>query len=121
MLLAVNMQTSFMHPPFGFSLFYLRSVAAKDDYTDKETGKRIARVTTGQIYWGAIPFVLIQIAMIGIVIGFPSIVMRYKGPAVDMSHVKIVMPTLQPLGGVGGGLGGGLSVPNFGPPPAPTK
>ena len=41
-LLAVNMQTSFMHPPFGFALFYLRSVAAHDDYKDRVTGKRIA-------------------------------------------------------------------------------
>ncbi|HEY2978146.1 MAG TPA: TRAP transporter large permease subunit, partial [Burkholderiaceae bacterium] len=49
-LLAVNMQTSFMHPPFGFALFYLRSVAPKTDYLDKITGRRTAPVTTGQIY-----------------------------------------------------------------------
>ena len=41
-LLAVNMQTSFMHPPFGFALFYLRSVAPQDDYDDKITSRRIA-------------------------------------------------------------------------------
>ena len=51
-LLAVNMQTSFMHPPFGFALFYLRSVAATKDYTDKVTGKLIERVKSSQIYWG---------------------------------------------------------------------
>ena len=61
MLLGVNMQTSFMHPPFGFALFYLRSVAARVPYLDKVTGKTIAPVTTGQIYWGAVPFVLIQV------------------------------------------------------------
>jgi GntP family gluconate:H+ symporter len=73
-LLAVNMQTSFMHPPFGFALFYLRSVAAHDDYHDKLTGKRIARVTTEQIYWGAVPFVIIQVIMVGLIIAFPALV-----------------------------------------------
>jgi TRAP-type mannitol/chloroaromatic compound transport system permease large subunit len=73
-LLAVNMQTSFMHPPFGFSLFYLRSVAPKEDYVDKVTGKLTAKVTTGQIYWGVIPFVLIQIIMVALILGFPNIV-----------------------------------------------
>jgi TRAP-type mannitol/chloroaromatic compound transport system permease large subunit len=73
-LLAVNMQTSFMHPPFGFALFYLRSVAAHDDYDDKLTGKRIAKVTTTQIYWGAVPFVIIQVIMVGLIIAFPALV-----------------------------------------------
>ena len=75
-LLAVNMQTSFMHPPFGFALFYLRSVAPANDYTDRITAKPIARVTTGQIYRGAIPFVLIQVVMVGLIIAFPGIVSR---------------------------------------------
>ena len=73
-LLAVNMQTSFMHPPFGFALFYLRSVAPTNDYTDKITAKPVAKVTTGQIYRGAIPFVIIQIVMVGLVIAFPALV-----------------------------------------------
>ncbi len=75
-LLAVNMQTSFMHPPFGFALFYLRSVAPNEDYDDRVSGKRIARVTTGQIYWGAVPFVVIQIIMVALIITFPGIVSR---------------------------------------------
>ncbi len=54
-ILGVNMQTSFMHPPFGFALFYLRSVAPAQEYVDKVTGQKMAPVTTGQIYWGAIP------------------------------------------------------------------
>ncbi len=93
-LLAVNMQTSFMHPPFGFALFYLRSVAPKDDYTDKETKKRTARVTTGQIYWGAVPFVLIQIVMVGLVIGFPGLVTGSLGhnDKIDLDKVNIVVP-----------------------------
>ena len=75
-LLAVNMQTSFMHPPFGFALFYLRSVAPTEDYTDRVTGKKLAKVTTGEIYWGAVPFVIIQIIMVGLIIAFPGIVTR---------------------------------------------
>ncbi|MDE1978213.1 MAG: TRAP transporter large permease subunit, partial [Betaproteobacteria bacterium] len=94
-LLAVNMQTSFMHPPFGFALFYLRSVAAKDDYTDKETGKRIARVTTGQIYWGAVPFVVIQIIMVGLIIAFPGLVTSGLDhhAEVDINKVQIIGPS----------------------------
>ena len=73
-LLAVNMQTSFMHPPFGFALFYLRSVAPIKEYTDKVTKKLIQPVTTMQIYWGAVPFVVIQVIMVGLIIAFPGIV-----------------------------------------------
>jgi TRAP-type mannitol/chloroaromatic compound transport system permease large subunit len=93
-LLAVNMQTSFMHPPFGFALFYLRSVAAHDDYVDGVTKKPIAKVTTGQIYWGAVPFVLIQIIMVGLVIAFPELVTSAldKGPKVDIDKIQIEIP-----------------------------
>lgn len=77
-MLAVNMQTSFMHPPFGFALFYLRSVAPKEPYTDGVTGQTIEPVTTGQIYRGAIPFVCIQVAMIALVIVFPELVISNK-------------------------------------------
>ncbi|HRE17820.1 MAG TPA: TRAP transporter large permease subunit, partial [Rhodocyclaceae bacterium] len=59
-LLGINMQTSFMHPPFGFALFYLRSVAPPS-------------IKSTEIYWGAVPFVFIQILMIAIVITFPGI------------------------------------------------
>ena len=60
-LLSVNMQTSFMHPPFGFALFYLRSVAPK-------------KVKTSDIYWGAVPFVGIQVIMVALIIIFPSMI-----------------------------------------------
>jgi TRAP-type mannitol/chloroaromatic compound transport system permease large subunit len=85
-LLAVNMQTSFMHPPFGFALFYLRSVAPIEDYKDKVTQRPVAKVTTGQIYWGAVPFVIIQIVMVGLIIAFPHIVSHggNAGPVVDI-------------------------------------
>ena len=95
-ILAVNMQTSFMHPPFGFALFYLRSVAPKEAFLDRITGKRTAPVTTGQIYWGAVPFVVIQVIMVVLVILFPAMVMHYKGIAstVDPSTIKIEIPQL---------------------------
>jgi TRAP-type mannitol/chloroaromatic compound transport system permease large subunit len=90
-ILAVNMQTSFMHPPFGFALFYLRSVAPKESYVDKVSGQMTAGVTTGQIYWGAVPFVVIQCIMVVLVIMFPQMVMHYKGTGtgIDPSKVKI--------------------------------
>jgi len=80
-LLAVNMQTSFMHPPFGFALFFLRSVAP-------------AKVKTMDIYWGAVPFVLIQILMVGLLIAFPQLVTVGLGKQVkiDTSKVQIMIP-----------------------------
>ena len=60
-IVAVNLQTSFLTPPFGFSLFYLRSVAPSS-------------VSTGQIYRGAMPFVLLQVVVIGLLIAFPGLV-----------------------------------------------
>jgi TRAP-type mannitol/chloroaromatic compound transport system permease large subunit len=94
-LLAVNMQTSFMHPPFGFALFYLRSVAPHDDYTDRITGKRVEKVTTGQIYWGAVPFVCIQVIMVALVIAFPGLVTGAldQGPKIDVDQIQIEIPT----------------------------
>jgi TRAP-type mannitol/chloroaromatic compound transport system permease large subunit len=77
-LLAVNMQTSFMHPPFGFALFYLRSVAPREDYLDRVTHKLIPKVTTGQIYWGSVPFIIIQLVMVTAVMLFPGLVTHYK-------------------------------------------
>ena len=96
-ILGVNMQTSFMHPPFGFALFYLRSVAPKESYIDRVTGKRMDPVTTGQIYWGAVPFVVIQVVMVLLVIVFPSMVMHYKGAlsTVDPNSIKIEVPQIE--------------------------
>jgi tripartite ATP-independent transporter DctM subunit len=93
-LLGVNMQTSFMHPPFGFALFYLRSVAPAREYVDKITNKPTAPITTGQIYWGAVPFVIIQVIMVAIVIAFPRLVTgNIEKLAVDPSKVQIIVPT----------------------------
>ncbi len=81
-LLCVNMQTSFMHPPFGFALFYLRGIAPKT-------------VRSSEIYWGAIPWVGLQVIMVGIVIAWPGLVTAFleKGPSVDPSKIQILIPT----------------------------
>ena len=88
-LLAVNMQTSFMHPPFGFALFYLRSVAPDKPYVDSHTGKTMEPVTTMQIYKGAIPFLVLQLSMVAILTAFPGLVTSNldKQVNVDMKAV----------------------------------
>ena len=130
-ILGVNMQTSFMHPPFGFSLFYLRSVAPRVPYLDKVTGKRMEPVTTGQIYWGSVPFVCIQVVMIGLVILFPQMVMHYKGAGTgvdpnsiqnfDIPGIDLAPPAgLEGLGGPPADLAppSGLAPPaDLAPPP----
>ncbi len=115
-LLGINMQTAFMHPPFGFSLFYLRSVAAREPYVDRVTGKMTAPITTGQIYWGAAPFVVIQVIMIGLTIAFPGMVTRYKAGEVHLSpsQIKIEAPNFGAGTGPNFGADHGGSGPNFG-------
>ena len=77
-MLCVNMQTSFMHPPFGFALFYLRSVAPKE-------------VKSSDIYWGSIPWVLLQLIMVAIVIAVPQSVTYFLDDpsGIDPSKVTI--------------------------------
>jgi tripartite ATP-independent transporter DctM subunit len=81
-LLAINMQTSFLHPPFGFALFFLRSVAPPS-------------VKSSDIYWGALPFVGLQILMVALVIAFPQMVTFNLDTAkpVDIDAVKIEVPS----------------------------
>ena len=73
-IVAMNLQTSFLTPPFGFALFYLRSVAAKKDYKDRVTGATIPAVETSQIYKGSIAFIVLQLIMVAAVIAFPTLV-----------------------------------------------
>jgi len=73
-ILAMNLQTSFLTPPFGFALFYLRSVAARSDYTDVVTKERIPAVTTAQIYKGSIAFIILQLIMVAMVVLNPTLV-----------------------------------------------
>ncbi|MDQ6881954.1 MAG: TRAP transporter large permease subunit, partial [Pseudomonadota bacterium] len=89
-LLCVNMQTSFMHPPFGFALFYLRGIA---DTLYKE--KRIEQpVKSNDIYLGAIPWVLMQLILVVIVIFVPQTVTVFldKEEKIDIDNVRIEMP-----------------------------
>lgn len=80
-LLSVNMQTSFMHPPFGFALFFLRSVAPKE-------------VKTSEIYWGAVPFVVLQLLMVAMIIAFPSIIsVGNKTDMKEQIELNIQMPS----------------------------
>jgi TRAP-type mannitol/chloroaromatic compound transport system permease large subunit len=73
-IIAMNLQTSFLTPPFGFALFYLRSVAAKKDYQDRITNATIPAVTTAQIYKGSIAFIILQLIMVAAIIAFPQMV-----------------------------------------------
>ncbi|MGE5511584.1 MAG: TRAP transporter large permease [Bacteroidota bacterium] len=96
-MLGVNMQTSFMHPPFGFALFYLRSVAPRNRYVDRVTGKWIEGVSTGQIYWGAIPFVVIQCFMVALVMLVPAMVITKKPErqAIDPTKIELNLPKIE--------------------------
>jgi TRAP-type mannitol/chloroaromatic compound transport system permease large subunit len=80
-MLAVNMQTAFMHPPFGFALFYLKSVAPKS-------------IRTADIYWGAIPFLAIQLLVVAVVLSVPQIVLRDPPP--DASSVSEIPLEVDP-------------------------
>ena len=85
-LVCANIQTSFMHPPFGFALFYLRGIAP-------------ASVKTSDIYWGAIPWVVLQVILVAIVILWPGSVTYWldKPIIVDPSKIKIEVPQIQLL------------------------
>jgi TRAP-type mannitol/chloroaromatic compound transport system permease large subunit len=73
-IVAMNLQTSFLTPPFGFALFYLRSVAPKNDYKDRVTGETIRAVSTTEIYKGSIAFIILQLIMVAAIIMAPSLV-----------------------------------------------
>ncbi|MGE0233464.1 MAG: TRAP transporter large permease subunit [Flavobacteriaceae bacterium] len=104
-VIAVTLQTAFLHPPFGFALLFLRSVTPSTPYVDKVTGETIAPVSTVQIYIGAIPFVLIQLLTVGLIIAMPALVTHYKhagptGPVINLEDQmkaielpKIEVPT----------------------------
>jgi tripartite ATP-independent transporter DctM subunit len=80
-LICANIQTSFMHPPFGFALFYLRSIAPPS-------------VKTTEIYWGAIPWVILQVILVVIVIFWPGSVTYWlgRGTGIDPSKINIEIP-----------------------------
>jgi hypothetical protein len=90
-LLCVNMQTSFMHPPFGFALFYLRGIAD----TLFKNGALPAKVESKDIYLGAIPWVVMQLLLVVIVIFFPQTVTVFldKEEKIDLDKVQIEAPS----------------------------
>ncbi len=108
-ILGINLQTSFLTPPFGFALFYLRSIAPKKEWFDKISGRMIPGVKTLEIYKGALPYIIIQFVIIIVVIMFPGLVTHYKGnkPPVDINTIVIKVPSF------GGALdnGGSFSLP----------
>jgi len=115
-VLAMTLQTSFLTPPFGFALFYLRSVAPRTDYSDRVTGRPIAAVTTGQIYKGAVAFIGLQLVMVGLIVAFPQLVTGNidSGPQLDPSQVLEQLES-------GGALGYGEPSPSGGEADAPTQ
>jgi len=100
-ILAMNLQTSFLTPPFGFALFYLRSVAARQDYTDKVTGARIPAVTTLQIYKGSIAFIVLQLIMVAVIVLNPTLVTGNleKAAVVDDATVSDMLNNMSGLEG----------------------
>ncbi|MBN7775293.1 TRAP transporter large permease subunit [Nitratireductor aquimarinus] len=119
-ILGINLQTSFLTPPFGFSLFYLRSIAPMKEWKDEVSGRILPAVKTTEIYKGAIPFIIIQFLMIILVISFPGLVTHYKKEStVNPSEVEINIPSFGSGndGGPGFGLPGGLGSSPFGAPP----
>jgi TRAP-type mannitol/chloroaromatic compound transport system permease large subunit len=98
-MIAMNLQTSFLTPPFGFALFYLRSVAPAKDYTDKVTGQTIPAFSTSDIYKGSVPYIVIQLSMVITIMLFPQIVTEHveKAVKIDESTIKLEIPTEQGL------------------------
>jgi TRAP-type mannitol/chloroaromatic compound transport system permease large subunit len=90
-IVAMNLQTSFLTPPFGFALFYLRSVAAKFDYKDRVTGKLIPSVKTIEIYKGSIAFIILQLIMVVAVIAFPVLVTGGMEKEATLSSDQIML------------------------------
>ena len=120
-VLGINLQTSFLTPPFGFALFYLRSISPKNDWDDDVTGERIEGIKTTQIYKGVLPYIVIQFIAIMLVIFYPRLVTHYKDDQVqfNVDEVEIQLPSLggglgegQQDGGLPGLGGGGLGLPN---------
>lgn len=93
-MLAINLKASYLTPPFGFALFFMRSATPDKPYVDTVTGRRIDGIRTTELYRAAMFFVAIQMVMIGILIMFPELVMHYKGsgPLIDQANIRIEIP-----------------------------
>lgn len=110
-LVGLNMSMSFLTPPFGFALFYLRSVAPKDDYQDAVTGENIHGMKTQDIYKGAIPFILIMLLSLTLIFLFPEIVTYNLDPPldVDLDSISISLDGDSWADDAGGDAAGGES------------
>lgn len=102
-LLAINLQTSFMSPPFGFSLFFLRSVAPSKPYKDAASGAMLPGVSTATIYRGVLPFIAMHLLLIGIVAAFPQTIRVFDKEVVqlDKDSVDDAFDSLPDIGGIG--------------------
>ncbi len=83
-MIAINLQTSFLTPPFGFALFYLRSVAPIKGYTDVITRRHVEGIRTTDIYRGSLAFVVIQLTLLGLLIAFPELVTHGADTATEV-------------------------------------
>lgn len=125
-ILGINLQTSFLTPPFGFALFYLRSIAPMREWKDEITGRMLQGVRTTEIYKGAVPFIAIQFCIILLIIAAPRLVTHYKDNLKPFDeNIEIDLPDLGGDLGNDGGNGGspglpGLSLPPIGGPTPPA-
>jgi TRAP-type mannitol/chloroaromatic compound transport system permease large subunit len=108
-ILGLNLQTSFLTPPFGAALFFLRSVTPTQAWHDEISGRTIPGIRTIDMYRGAIPFVVLQLVVIAVAIAYPPIVTHYKdgGVKFDPATIDIQLPP----------LGDDLQLPDLGLPP----
>ena len=102
-MLCVNMQTSFMHPPFGFALFYLRGIAD----TLHKNGAIPRKVESRDIYLGSIPFIVLQLILVAVVIFFPQSVTVF----LDKEKVLDIRQAGDDIQKMGGGRGYGKEEP----------
>ena len=117
-MIAINLQTSFLTPPFGFALFYLRSVAPVSAYVDRVTKKRIEGIRTTDIYRGSVVFVLIQLTLLGLLMAFPQLVTGNLDAKVDVDLDTIQIAPQEGWGNGGSGGGWGDSGSGWGAEPA---
>ena len=89
-LLAVNLQTSFLTPPFGYALFFLRGVAPTEDRIDAQSGQPIKGIDTWDIYLGVLPFVAVQAAVMALLIAFPRLIVVDDGRAKRLSDEQVL-------------------------------
>jgi TRAP-type mannitol/chloroaromatic compound transport system permease large subunit len=93
-IIGMNMQTSFLTPPFGFALFYMRSVAPNGPWKDRVTGKMMDGVKTSQIYKGGVAFIILQLIMVALVVAYPWLSIGEGPKKIDIKDIQIELPSL---------------------------